>query len=450
MTDLFKRKYKLVIGFGDSLLNFNGVKLSGGNFLERAMGVKDLSLVEAEQKGLIDLTDTLNTSKVNDVGQIVTSSDVFEQGIADTRLGLGTETVLSSVNTSGYVVTDYQMTAEISYDKNSNSRRPSCLIKVFNLPDEVVRYVRQPLVLVNLYCGYETSTKEIPLLCYGRAKDIVTSRDGVDVVTQFTITQTLPFQKSSQISFPFKPPTDSATIMSRFIDAWRGYGVPLGYLDWGKPERYNIYDEETETYRAGGVFRKDEIAFKKGASFSGTLEKTFTDFCDSIGMKWNIFAGSLYIYSPSGISKPFTIEDEGVTYTSEEGYLPLNTSRRSLGVNEPEPEDTTFSFDRRIYYITENQVIGKVGDYMRTVFSENTEEKDSGLTLRILLDSRLIPNTLVRVYLGERSDKSGDYIISSVKHKLDYRGNDWYSELELTSAELLLDGDTDVVAIRGG
>lgn len=135
--------------------------------------------------------------------------------------------------------------------------------------------------------------------------------------------------------------------------------------------------------------------FANGFSFIGKGRNCLDKVCEGTGLNWSIQNNTLQIIKSNGTNKPYA-----VLLSAESGLI---------------------GFVERI-------VKGPKKTAKKKKTKSEKKEKKAGWKLQSLLDPTLNPGDLVKI---ETRDVTGWFKIESLRHTGQYRGSDWYTEMEV-------------------
>ena len=141
--------------------------------------------------------------------------------------------------------------------------------------------------------------------------------------------------------------------------------------------------------------------FANGFSFIGKGRNCLDKVCEGTGLNWSIQNNSLQIIKSGGTNKPYAI-----LLTAESGLIGF-VERIVKGPKK-----------------TAKKKSSKGGSSEK----KEKKEKKAGWKLQSLLNPTLSPGDLVKI---ETRDVTGWFKIESLRHTGQYRGSDWYTEMEV-------------------
>lgn len=295
-------------------------------------------------------------------------------------------------------ITNLQIRFEVTKTNNNREKKNQAKVSIYNLTRENQKALEEDYVTVQLRAGYSdliAEGDEIPLLFSGQVVDLKTQTDGnylterhnTDIITTLTV-DTLFSQLNGRV-------------VSRTIPAGKSVKDAILGVVQGIPE---ISRKEIKGKNA-------EKEMVDGMPLSGSPRQCLDQICKASGLQWQIDNDILYVSDVDG------------TYTDNLNTVPKIGQFSGL-IERPmfKSEDT-----KRI----------RMKDKYRADGDKPNSKSESKETLKIpTMHCKILMNPTIvagsTIYL-DYEDISGYYIVSEVSHRGDYFGNEWYSELILSS-----------------
>ena len=303
--------------------------------------------------------------------------------------------------TSAVEIRDLQLQATITNSSESVGEAGNTTIKIFNVPKSKLSVLTKKNSFVILKAGYSPQLgsdgdySSLPMIFSGQISYSETKFMGGDVVTTITCKEGFTPSNSIKISVNLSPNNSVGTqtyedIFKRLISIWKANGLSVS-------EESVILDTPSFTTKfaettAAGAFPQDglaptQIPLDFGWSYEGFLRDAMDDLCSQFNYTWYIGNNILYIHSKN-------FKDFVIKYTFKQSQiLDIKDAVDSRGIP--------------------------------------TEGKSKRIKLKSLLDGRLTS----KLSMGNQleipdGDFRGTYSVKSISYRLDWRGNDWYNEVE--------------------
>lgn len=283
--------------------------------------------------------------------------------------------------------TDLQITADINQAKSVSV---PCTIKIVNAGQDEINRVRKD-DLVILRGGYKqvggnfvqavnvgVGREQWPDLFVGQVVRINTEQKGTDRVTTILCGEAITVKKNSKVSKSWVPQTTRADVLNDMVAMLQTQGIPLGRLTLpqvGSNERV-ILDKP----------------LLMGYTIKGYLMDELETLCSNLGLRVYTATGKLYV-------EPNTL------------FLSPSNSTQQLPVSVEVFDITPDLVKGRVQTNSDN-----VGQSSNTAGDANTQ----GITFRVWLEGQVTIAKVVRLS-GFQNNFDGDYEITSVRHKLDFR-----------------------------
>jgi len=263
-------------------------------------------------------------------------------------------------------ITEHQITANIHYPRNGSSGKSVQQTIVITNPNDSTIAMCRTANAVLLEAGYNDDVV-LPIIC---ATQIVESR----------------VEKSGQERLLTLICSDAHRV-KREISISKSYSASLTYKD--------VIDDILTQFATYGISSKADLSglagkqLGKAKVFSDGLAEALTNVCNSVGYRWFLSAGIIYV--------------------------------------EPKSKPSLEVMKRSIRILPENvkQQIKEIQDTVNRSPDEKIQER--GICIVLNLNGNFSAGEVVDVTFGEFE---GSYFIRDVKHVLDFEGNQWDTIVE--------------------
>lgn len=321
------------------------------------------------------------------------------------------------------VITNLQMTCKFNSVKNSKAK-PFAEITLYNASSDIIRIIRTPDAVLHLKAGYRTnlkdnseiSTTSLPTILYGDIVASYTEREGSDIITTIRVAEGSVPARESYVS---KWYTFDYSLQEIVTDLIQNYyeGMSVGEInltadDYARVE-YAIGENEQIIRNSLTV---EPQAF--GETRTGRLGLTTREY---LGKARKSSSGYDYAYVAFGKTRD-VLEDLAKDFRFQLYEIKNKLYARPIGLEKI----------REVFTIAPNQVVGTVETAQSSARDTN---KSENIVVKVFLEGSITIDSYVRL-LGFNNEVfgtfiDGDYAVESVKHDLDYRGKDWYTNLTL-------------------
>lgn len=285
-----------------------------------------------------------------------------------------------------FTITDLQIVAEI--DNSSTTKKAGASVNqiiIYNLDEDTRSKVCKEGNYVILRAGYGYGNKQdLPIIFSGQVQRATSQKQNSDYVSVLLCKEGYDSMKYIRISKSMKSVDKDLTyqdIVSYLISVWKDNGIPTS--------KYSTYFGDGTISKLNNKYKSDDPSKKKlggGWSFSGYLTDAMDDICFALDYVWHIAGGILYIH-PKEIPEIKTL-------------------------TKLKPEHI-----KDIRYSEDGSKSTTTGSSLKLV------------TLSTFLDPTLSVNEYIEVK-GLSKEWDNTYLISGLKHVLDYRGRDWTTMIE--------------------
>ncbi len=268
-------------------------------------------------------------------------------------------------------------TADIdTSSKTSGSKGNSATIKIYNLSEESRGIVENVNNYVVLNAGYESDGDNLPIIFSGQVQKAFSKRQGSDFVTTLICKDGYTPSNAIRLSYRASRGKTYADVIRDFAEEWRKNGVAY-------TEDSLVLDEPTVIAPVVESTAENTV-LERGYIFSGFLRKAMDEITEMFNLVWYIENNTLFVHPKF--------------YKKMIGEVVVNSSNIISIDNAQDNSKTT---------------------------SSNSEKK--GIRLELFLDGRIKSYKRIKV---EDTSKAGTYRISSVSHRLQYEGQEWYTIVE--------------------
>ncbi|QDP59459.1 MAG: hypothetical protein GOVbin4162_33 [Prokaryotic dsDNA virus sp.] len=275
------------------------------------------------------------------------------------------------------IIDSLHFTADIeTSSKTSGSKGNTATIKIFNLSNESRSIVENVNNYVVLNAGYESDGDSLPIVFSGQVQKAYSERQGSDFVTILVCKDGYTPSNSVRLSYRANRGKTYADVIRDFAEEWRKNGVAY-------TSDSLVLDEPTVIAPVVEATAQNTV-LERGYIFSGFLRKAMDEVTEMFNLVWYIENNTLYVHPKF--------------YKKMIGEVVVNSGS--------------------IISIQSSQ------DNSKTT-SSNSEKK--GVRLKLFLDGRIKSYKRIKI---EDTDKAGTYRISSVSHRLQYEGSEWYTIVE--------------------
>jgi len=261
--------------------------------------------------------------------------------------------------------TELQMEAVIKYNTVSSGKQ-TATIKILNLSEQSRLFITADTSVI-LKAGY-LKDELLPIVYVGQVISVETNLVGMDLVTTLVCSEAANILKNTTHIKTYDKGGTYLSIIEDLLKQFAGRGIPEGVdREWRQNERATK-------------------VFTKSISVKGNLSKTLVRICKNINFGWFISLGKITVRPIESGSFQDTIK---IVPANVKGRIKQSDDKSTLGT-----------------------------------FSSKTTQ--SGIKLSTYLNGNISTNTLLEVTFG---DFQGTYRISSVTHRLNFRGDLWDTEV---------------------
>lgn len=267
-------------------------------------------------------------------------------------------------------ITGLHITFQVRKSSDNKKKGNQASVSIYNLAEEKRKALEVTHVPVRLEIGYlNTGLHE---LFSGESTDVVTTRQGEDLVTTITLDSTYTGLNHKLISKLVAPGSTVEEVVKNLVA-----NMP----------------EVTQTKFSGASLKKK---VRDGYPMSGTPRQILTEVCDAFGLEWQIDSGILYV---TDIVESFMTNGQAFILNEMSGLL-----------ERPE--------------VVEVEKQRAKGD--------KKKKGRKGLEIKLLLNPVLKAGGMIKLEFG---DLSGFYKIIDLQHQGEVYGNTWTTTLHVGSKE---------------
>lgn len=267
-------------------------------------------------------------------------------------------------------ITGLHITFQVRKSSDNKKKGNQASVSIYNLAEEKRKALEVTHVPVRLEVGYlNTGLHE---LFSGESTDVVTTRQGEDLVTTITLDSTYTGLNHKLVSKLVAPGSTVEEVVKNLVA-----NMP----------------EVTQT-KFSGVSLKKKV--RDGYPMSGTPRQILTEVCDAFGLEWQIDSGILYV---TDIVESFMTNGQAFILNEMSGLL-----------ERPE--------------VVEVEKQRAKGD--------KKKKGRKGLEIKLLLNPVLKAGGMIKLEFG---DLSGFYKIIDLQHQGEVYGNTWTTTLHVGSKE---------------
>lgn len=308
----------------------------------------------------------------DDVNPTIISGEPISGGSVSLRPDTGGG--YRTVEETTVLLTDLQMRADIEVgSKTSGTKGVVASIKIFNLAEATKSIISDQNNYVILKAGYADQESDgLPIIFSGQVINSFTKREGHDIITYLECSDGYTAKNSIKISTEVVSGT-YGDVFNKMASLWRDHGVATG----------EVITTLTPVKGSSILKSPDNTTLDKGYVFSGFLRRAMDDLCEMFNYSWQIINNQLFIH-------------------------PKHTSRGSSVVE------------------LDTNTILSVNERQDGTKGEASLVSDKGSEIKLLLDGRITTVHRIRVLSG---NFAGLYKVISLKHSLDFEGNEWSTTL---------------------
>jgi hypothetical protein len=263
---------------------------------------------------------------------------------------------------------NFQMKASIHFPKEGSSQKnPQQTIEIINPSKETAAYIKTGNVVV-LEAGY-TDDATLPLICATQIIRSTLQKKGDTTTLKLTCADAYKVKRKTRINRSFPAQFTYAQAVESITGDLATYGIA------------SVLDIDS--------LRDKQLG--KARVFNDTIFEALTDLLQPVNYKWHMAAGQLYI----------------------------------------EPKDKKVEDSINVLIVTDDNIKNSVEDLQDTSKKDLAESKENGKGVRLTvnLNGNVSKSDGVRLNISDK-EKQGQYLITDVKHTLDYEGSAWNTVIE--------------------
>lgn len=284
----------------------------------------------------------------------------------------------------GILIKDLRFSFNI--EKTSSETLNNSTVKIYNLNRDSRKLIETPNNIVILRAGYVQDSGAVQIFT-GSVRRALTSREGVDWVTDIELDDGLLAYRDSKVSISFPPATSGITVLSNVASR---FALPVKTLP-------------------NDITNKQ---YPNGFSFVGRVRDAMSKVCEYLDLEWSIQNQEIQVIKKSG-----TLKNTAILISSESGMI----GSPSLEAKTMTDKDAA----KRGINTDQKGVIRR------------TSEKDDGIKQRLEIQgfkvkTLLQPSLQCGQIVKLKAEGIDDFLkIEKLTHSGDYYGADWSTELSL-------------------
>lgn len=263
---------------------------------------------------------------------------------------------------------DLQMRASVVFPKEgASSKNPQQTIEIINPSELTSAYIRTGNVVL-LNAGYDDDV-DLPMICATQIVRSTLEQRGQDTILKLLCAEAYKVKRNIRISKSYSAVLTYKDVIVDLLAEFAGYGI-------------------------ASVAQLEGLADKqlgRARVFNDGLAEALDDICASVNYKWHMSCGTIYV------------EPRNKSIENDDLIRVLTIKQENLKTQIQELQDTS----------TKN--------------SSESKDNGKGIRIKINLNGNLNRGDAVRITFG---DYAGAYLITSVKHTLDFEGSAWDTEIE--------------------
>lgn len=284
----------------------------------------------------------------------------------------------------GILIKDLRFSFNI--EKTSSETLNNSKVKIYNLNRESRKLIEIPNNVVILRAGYVQDSGAIQIFT-GSVRRALTSREGVDWITDIELDDGLLAYRDSKVSISFAPGVTGRNVLANIASR---FNLPVKTLPNDIPNKQ----------------------YPSGFSFVGRVRDGMTKVCDYLGLEWSIQNQEVQVMKKGG-----TLRNTAILISPDSGLI-----------GSPTLEAKT---------MTDKDAAKRgINTDMKGVI-KRTSEKDDGIKQRLEIQgfkvkTLLQPSLQCGQIVKLKAEGVDDFLkIEKLNHVGDYYGSDWYTELSL-------------------
>ena len=296
-------------------------------------------------------------------------------------------------------ITDLQIQANIKGNSNSTSNTSKTTISIYNLSKATREIIAKTNNYVILEAGY-VQDQQLEMVFSGQVESHKTTRQGQDLITEFTCTDAYTPNNYLKVSKKFTRDETYGDVLNYLVGLYKDNGIPTGDFidDWADIASRQVAIPNTTKILAEKALPQDyaqipvllsrpaNTKMPSGMVLTGYLHQALDKVCAQIGYVNYITCGRLFVH-PKGYTK--MVEQFELSTNIMKSIRPMGS--KATG--------------------------GSLGKGIE------------GISITTFLDGRLDVDKSIKILDG---DHAGEYKIITKEHKLDYEGGSWDTLLTCT------------------
>lgn len=331
---------------------------------------------------------------------------------------------VSSINvynkaTAGVSIEGLQMIAKVG-ENSTNSNGDFTEIKVYNLPEEAMNKLSIPDSVISLKAGYSTEhpdSYDLPLIFYGDVISSETYKENSEIITTIRASNLAVPNRESYISKSYF----GKNLQQMVEDIVQNYykGINIGEIKLRKEDFLKTLQTRSLT---GELYDLQDLEEDVGLAevAKGLDSNSFLKYRSEVA---NVSDNPVLGYGNTELHGRVSnvLDKLKKEYRFEYYVIKNNFYAYPIGFEPP----------KEVYVVNPEDVIGSVEVAQN---STKSTEHSSKVTIKILLDPSISPkNNILLAGFNEKYSKqfNGEYNVLQTSHELDYRGNNWYTTIEM-------------------
>lgn len=284
----------------------------------------------------------------------------------------------------GVLIKDLRISFNI--EKTSSETLNNSTVKIYNLNRDSRKLIEVPNNIVILRAGYAQDAKALQIFT-GNVRRALTSREGVDWVTDIELDDGLLSYRDSKISISFPAGSSAKNVLANIITR---FNLPYKKIPSDLPDKQ----------------------YAEGFSFVGRVRDAMGKVCQYLGCDWSIQNQEIQVIRKGG-----ALKNETIVISPESGLI-----------GSPSMEAKTMS--------DKDAAKRGINTDMKGVI-KRIIEKDDGIKQRFEIQgykvkSLLQPTLQCGQVVKLKAEGVDDFLrIEKLNHTGDTHSNDWYTELSL-------------------
>lgn len=283
------------------------------------------------------------------------------------------------------VLKGLQFTASITDDTaTEGSKTRHCTLQVFNLTKDIIEILSDKVYQLRLNVGY--TGQNLTNIFEGTAMSTISSRSrSGEMVTKIELREALKIVRESYVTFDNMPRETFGSKLNAIEKEFKARGAPKG----------NFYVSQEDLNKP----LPPDLA-----AFEGKLAAITDKLTANFGYTWNLNQGRFSVVPKDRVTEKVT--EQGKTKTS--------------------------SVTKQVYKFGEDKIVGSIEPSLELNNTESASGEDvkkkKTVTFKTLLLPQLTTNNAAKIVFNDGKQLLVN--IRTVTHELDFRGTNWYTNIE--------------------